>query len=484
MMKINKGLKIFLNVLWFWLMLGNFLCVSQVFATESGENSGTDDTLNKSRQKWFFDATLLEEYRFRAATAPQIESQTVTGTIPTSDETDHDLHLFASFDARRANNFRAEAAFGLWLDLDGQLPHGEPSSFPSLYDNDELWFDLYLFKAEFEGKKFLKSMVAGRQEAEYGPRVMFDGASVEVQIIPSRFTLFALGGRSVHFFSTDEGFFEDFFGSAGVVIRPVPELRIEADYRFLTEDTNTKVALEDHEYGMRIWYKLGPWFYTKAVFRGLNDYILRVAWDNRLVLSEGEFGASFLVDVQPSELTEVNERADLFFSTLGTSLPHMRAKLDLWKSFTTTKAGIYSFHLGWNNRTLLNKNEPTIFNRNLNNVYLWAEARDMGLKGLFVTLAVDYNLTQGPKTEGDQMGFSAGGSLGWKGSVFQGELGTYYQLFKYNYYLDVEELENVRTYFVKLKYKPLSWLSIKVRYEFEQFDRNLHNMFISLQQDF
>ncbi|MBW2278316.1 MAG: hypothetical protein JRF63_12545, partial [Deltaproteobacteria bacterium] len=48
--------------------------------------------------------------------------------------------------------------------------------------------------------------------------------------------------------------------------------------------------------------------------------------------------------------------------------------------------------------------------------------------------------------------------------------------------MDAEELADVRTFFGELEYEPLEWLSIRLRYEYDQLDRDIHTLIIRLAQ--
>jgi hypothetical protein len=195
-----------------------------------------------------------------------------------------------------------------------------------------------------------------------------------------------------------------------------------------------------------------------------------------------EFGLRGNVDAQLVTLRVVNELDDPYFAVLGESLPHLRFDGNIWKNFTT-KVGTYGLQLGLRGR-LLTEDQPTQFNRNYGNAYLLFDATDIGVSGPFVSAIFEYHFGLSDPEVGDDTLFTVGGSAGYEGKQFKGTVGTYFLRYKYDYYVDVQELTNVRGYFGEFRYDPLKWLSIRLRYELEQFDRDIHTLTFKLVQSF
>ena len=73
--------------------------------------------------------------------------------------------------------------------------------------------------------------------------------------------------------------------------------------------------------------------------------------------------------------------------------------------------------------------------------------------------------------------------MGYKNRFIRAEAGTWYQRFKYNYYRDVQEIDDVRTVFTSVTWKALDWLSVRARYQYENLeDRDMHTVFLTLTQ--
>ncbi len=420
-----------------------------------------------------------EEYRGRVA------SSYVNPNLYSDEESDHDVRLLVSSGIRDSSaHFRGYLSAGAWLDVDGRPATGDSTAFASSYDLDSsLWLDVFSLYGEYQSEGMFRLARVGRQAVEFGLPIVIDGALFEVRpLAPAPWLdIFAFGGRSVHFFEAGQDLLEDWVGSAGLVVRPARRLRLVVDYRFLLEETGIVEELTDHTYGLEAWYAPLDWFSAKAYGRGIGSEASHVGGATRMAWHNLGLGIDLKVDSQVSELREVNEVENPYFAILGASLPHTRWGLDLWKSFNTS-AGDYGVHAGWTGRA--NHEDETTFNRDYGKLYLLVEASDIGIKGPFVSLTVENHFANLTPTFDEEGVLTAGGAAGYRNRAVRAEAGSYYQRFKYDYYDDVKEYENVRTFYGSFSVKPLDWLSVRARYTLEQLDRDLHTVLFTLTQSY
>ncbi|MBW2533774.1 MAG: hypothetical protein JRI55_19955 [Deltaproteobacteria bacterium] len=447
---------------------------------------GSDGEPDAPAHAWQLWLRAEEGYRFRHASAPRVE--TVVGDEDPEapgPEADHDLRLLlAGGLADPTDRFAVDLSTALWWDLDGVPASREPSALRSVQDGTTtpVWFDVFSLHGEYRSPGALALARVGRQTADHGRQVVFDGGALRLRLIDPQLELFAFGGRKHHFFEIDDDYFEDWLASAGAVVRPLPGLRLEVDYRFLEEDTLEREGLMQHSYGAAAWFLHDDWLRLRAHFRGLDDRPSRAGGAAGLEWVAGELGLELSADAQLVTLGETGELDDPFFSVLGESLPHVLARAELWKAFTT-HAGVYTAHAGWDGR-ILTEHDPTLFNRDHGRVYLWLQAVDIGVAGPFAGVVGEYHYThRASGLPADDL-FTVGGSLGWDRRPVRVELGTDYARFKYDYYVDVEERADVRTYFADVGAWPLDWLRVRVRYELEQFDRTVHTALLTLTQTY
>lgn len=425
---------------------------------------------------WSAMATVREEYRGRFSSGPS--------------ESDHTLRLFADVDARSPQEAVAiRGSLGFWWRAAQSWSTAEGSELTGLFSpRDPVWLDVYALSAEWRPGRVLESLIAGRQEAEHGTAATFDGLSL--QLAPAHgFEVFAFGGRSVHFFEIEPGLFENWMASAGLGFRGAA-WRIEADYRFLKEDAPalpadpaqgdkgeplTKKELLDHSYGVAAWFRHEDWFNARLQVRGLNDAFHLVGAAVRVEWLAQQLGLDARLDVQPATLGEINEFDSPLFLTLGESKPHLKARVDLFKIFTSG-AGDYGVHLGGDVRQLIDAEESP-FNRNLLRGYLVLSAQKIAGTGLYLSASGEYHRV----AAGEGL-LTAGGALGWDRKPVRAEVGTSYHRWQYVYYQAPEEIADVREVYADVKVNVVKWLALRARYSFQVFDRELHTVTFAISE--
>ncbi|MGC4121179.1 MAG: hypothetical protein QM765_42700 [Myxococcales bacterium] len=450
---------------------------------------GADATVEKSASpQWSVMATAREEWRGRFAS-------TATGL----NESDQTARLFLDADGRSPSEAVAlRASLGLWwrFSEDYKGEDGRPISLSS--PRDPFFLDVYSLSAEWRPGGVVESIAGGRLEAEHGMPGAFDGLALTLKPTPPS-QVFVFGGRSVHFFEVDPSLFENWMASVGAGMRG-DWWKLEADYRFLTEAVPTtpsdiqsgregeggtvnKVNVIDHSYGLSGWFRYGEYLNTRVQLRGINDRFELIGLTVHGEYAPLEVGIDAKLDIQPSTLAELNLFDDPYFLTLGESKPHLKARVDLYKNFST-QAGNYGVHLGGDVRQLLDA-EESAFNRNLLRGYAILSAQKVAGTGLYLSAIGEFdsfsypNQATGGAGSSEEM-FSVGGAIGWDQKPVKVELGTNYYAFRYVYFQSPEERANVREFYLDAKVNVLKWLSLRGRYSYEVFDRTIHTATISI----
>jgi len=151
--------------------------------------------------------------------------------------------------------------------------------------------------------------------------------------------------------------------------------------------------------------------------------------------------------------------------------------LDAWKRLDSELVTLI-WHIGWLGREPLN-GESKPFNRRYGKLHTTIDALDIGIAGLFASAAVEYHWAGSGFAEGN---FSVGGSAGYERKWMRVQAGTYYESFKYVYFADLNEVNEVRTYFGSAELEILPWLRLEARYALERFDRDIHTVTASVTQ--
>ena len=132
---------------------------------------------------------------------------------------------------------------------------------------------------------------------------------------------------------------------------------------------------------------------------------------------------------------------------------------------------------------MLTAEAPTAYNRDYGRAYLSVEASDIVVKGPFLNALGELYYTHKSASPEDRF-FTAGGGAGFENDTIRIEAGSYYQWYKYEYYMDANEVEDVRTYFAGIRITPIKWIGVRLKYELEQFDRLIHTATITLEERF
>lgn len=428
----------------------------------------------------------LQEYRLRIAShaLPRVGS---LGEAPSvNQQIDQRLRLLGDGSISAADDrFRAEMSGALWLDLDGGSAPGAASLFATQYDNARPWIAAYALSAEWRRDKWLDHARVGRQSSEHGLPITFDGGSLGLRVLERKLLLFGFGGRTVHFFETKPGLFENWIASLGATYRPTANVALELDARAIQEqvlnaDRSRHDTVSNSSYGFSAAWRSES-LYTKALARGIDDRISHVGGNFQLQSTELGFGLDARVHAQLTTLGEIAESENPFFSLLGPSLPHARFRFESWKDLSVGPDSTLSLHLGWRGRQVIAHAEQP-FNRNTGAVYLHARIDDFVQKGLFIGGTAEANYV--PRALTREWALAFGGFTGYSGSDIRTEVGTYFQQFKINYYQVAEELHDARTVYGSIAYRLLTWLDLRARYEIDIFDRYLQSFYLSARQDF
>ena len=456
---------------------------SEKAIAKSSDNNGAPD---EGVDGWTSDFSLLEEYRLRIASHALPTSGPLGELLQTNQQSDQHLRLLGDGQISGLNDhFRAVVSSALWLDLDGPSAPGAASLFATQYDNAQPWVAVYALSAEWREHKALDHVRVGRQASEHGLPLTFDGMSLGVRLLRRRLQLFGFGGKTVHFFETVPGLFENWVASTGAVLRPTSSTAFEFDTRLIREQTlnadrSQRNAITNHSYGLSA--ALGSENLSSKVYvRGIDR---RPSHLGGAFMFENErlgLGLDARIHAQLVTLGEVVESENPFYSLLGPSLPYAQFRFESWKDFRVGRQAHWSLHLGWRGRQVVGAAEQP-FNRNTGAIYLHTRLDDFVRKGLFVGGTVECNYVS-YTANSDRM-LTLGGSTGYGNEWVKAELGTYFQQYKIIYYQSAEELHNARTVYGSVAFEPAQWLELRARYEIDIFDMYLQSFFFSARQDF
>ena len=433
---------------------------------------------------WSGELSLVQEYRVRTA-GSGLDGSSGTLGAPVAGETDQDLRLTLDGQGRGYHDhLQGQISAALWYDVDGHVPQGQPDVFGETSDYRQPLFVVYALSAEWRHSLPLEYLRLGRQASEHGLPITFDGASLDLRLWERRLSLFGYAGRTIHFFESQPGLFENWVTCVGAGYRPSQNLRLEFDSRFehdsiLAQDQQERVWVYAHSYGLTLSMRREE-SWAKLFVRGLDRSASHAGGALRLVFPSIALGVDAQVNAQLRTLGEISENENPFFSLLGPSLPNLRTRFEVWKEIGLGQRTKLNLRAGWRMRQLLSGVEGP-FNRNFGGVYFQTELNDLTIKGLFATGILEWNYV--PWSLSNDSFLALGGSAGYSTRKVKAEAGTYYQRWKVNYYRDVEELQDARTVYGSAGFRVLPWLEVRARYTLEIVDRYIHSAFFSLRED-
>jgi hypothetical protein len=467
--------------------LGLALAFLASLPAPSWGESTVDLKSNPAPGNWSTNLWLTQEYRLRTAGSAEAGSTgPLGGTAAANPVTDQDLRL--TLDGTVVGlreHLVGTASAALWFDLDGHVPKGDPDLFGDAQGLAQPLAVVYALTAEWRRSQPIERLAVGRQQSAHGLPVTFDGGAIDLRFLERRLSLFAFGGRTVHFFEAVPGVLENWLVSGGAGLRLSQHLQVEVDSRYLHElPLGAGGVLEEHvntnSYGATLMARWDD-LQGKLFARGMNRSFSHVGGTFHLQVPRAALGVDGQAAAQLVTLGNIAESENPFYSLLGDSLPHVRARLEAWKEFRAGDKGTFAMAVGTRLRQLL-RDQPTAFNRNMNAVYARGDLNDIPWKGVFVSAVAEWNL---PTQATDSTSFfSLGGTAGYTSRKARGEAGTYFQRYKINYYRDAEELTNARTAYAMAAYRVLSPLEIRARYVVEIVDRTIHSAYLTLREDF
>jgi hypothetical protein len=344
-------------------------------------------------------------------------------------------------------------------DLDGKGSTSSPYySLADTYDS-AVTGKLYYAYADLHTVRSLETVRLGRQTIVDTPVVAyFDGLRAETaELGDPRLRLGAYGGAPVRLYaspsaSASEGTMLGLFGET----RPWTGGRLRADYMHI-EDEDMFGPRRNDLVGLGASQSLGTSLRVEGQLTRLEndprDYRARASYyspDSDLVLQASWYR---LVQTQGNLTTPL----DPFYATLYDLFPYSQVGFLGSKSFGSH----FDLQAGCDFRRVNDEGDIGTFNRDFNRYFATA-----GLKGVLPAM-LDLSVTGEvwDATSSNISTYGADLSRKFDESVDAG-IGTYYSLYKYDLYQN-RELDDVRTWYLRVGWKKSSSTTFDLRYEFE-----------------
>ncbi len=318
----------------------------------------------------------------------------------------------------------------------------------------------------------------GRQAGTRDEPLFFDGAAADITAAPN-LNLTLYGGAAVHFYEIGNHWGDDTLAGTGLDYSPVSSTRVSLDYLSVKDEQSFPITtdLRDRMISLKLWQSFAPFLKASIKYRYLDSEPrdLSVRAVSAFPEADTEVNINYFRQFR-TQFEHTNELS-LYFIVLGQSSPYQSYDVKLRKLFGPH----YAVDVGYFKRALLEESQESAFDKDYSRAFLLFELIDLPKDGLSFTLTGERWETTGRDYS------SAGLDIGY---AFKNKknarinAGTYYSLYKYDYYSEQGVREKVRTYYVSGRYPLGKSLSINGSYEYEFSIENYQTLKLGLRYDF
>ncbi len=340
----------------------------------------------------------------------------------------------------------------------------------------------YLYEAHLDlNHPFAKvsQIRIGRQDGTRGEPIFFDGIAADVGLAP-HLAATVYGGVAVHFYELDDRWGDDTLGGLGIDYFPLLGTIINMDYLYVTDkrtifDTTTR---HDQLVSLKINQRFTPNLKTSAKVRYVNGEArdLKLSVSAAIPAADLEMIAAYTEQFRTQN--ELSNELSLYFDVLGPSYPYQSYDVKVRKFFGTH----LSVDLGYFQRSLVHTSQENAFNRKFYRAYAVLDLNDLFVDRLALALTGEQwkSGSQNVQSTGFDVGYAF--KAGWRSPKINA--GSYYSLYKYDYYVMLGERTNVRTYYVKVILPFAQRYSVNGSYEFEDSLAEYQTAKLGIRYDF
>jgi len=414
------------------------------------------------------------KYQFRSATIDSVQAK------------DQDLFSDLRLDMTAGNEGRVE--FHLYgagrSDLDGGSNTTAFSPFEDALDARSRNTAGQLYEAHLDVNDPLplfSQVRAGRQAGTRDEPVYFDGLALDMK--PFRYlSITAYSGAAVHFYDrkNDEG--PNTLAGAGMDLGG-RSTGLSVDYLSTGEELSPfgAVDLHDRLISIKARQRFGSYLNTSVKYRYLNSDPRDVTARLLAALPDADIQANVTYlrqfSIQNERSTDLTNELSQFNAVLGKSLPYQTYDAKVRKLLGPHVAA----DLGYFRRELMQPSAQDTFNREYTRSYFELELVDFLRDGFGVTLTGEQWKTTGRESWSNGIDVTYASPKLKRARV---SAGSYYSLYKYDYYLQLGEREKVRTYYLNGRYPLGASLLVNAAYEYEAGMDNTSTIKLGLRYDF
>ncbi|MBU1170676.1 MAG: hypothetical protein KKD44_14035 [Proteobacteria bacterium] len=374
----------------------------------------------------------------------------------------------------------------IYANLNRHANENEGSIMDSYDDTDAFLYEAYACLNNTLPSLDIKM---GRQYVTYQFSTHMDGLSTEYHFSDHKGLLYAYLGQSVDLYQF-ETWTDSTQAGTGLTYLLGDKAELCMEYLYIHEKTdNSDTLITPDENFHQASFSLKGFWDTGTIGATLKTF------DNDM--ESARLRASFVpgafenLDITASyyyQFIDISQRASAlspFITLLGPVKPYQQVSFQIIKGFDGPNIVIAG---GGDWRDLIDANTDSAFNHSFVHGYLSMEKSEFLFTDLSLTVQGDIwqSKTDTPDSaNGDDRIVSGGGELDyqWNEKSTLG-LGSYYSLYKYDYYSDLNEKTDVYTLFTKIKYLPTDSIRLNAEYQLDIYDIHEHSVRLSTEWQF
>jgi hypothetical protein len=452
------------------ILLGWALSLQPVVLFSEVQVSEQNPALQSKPRTSFFNVAGDISGRYRFRTADGFETQTYRNDLVQAFQLDisipsnEGLGLHVAADAKEVlGGIQYSSAYA---PLKGLTDAWAAPINGNLY---EAYFDIGLLSPLVPLLRF------GRQAGMRGESLYFDGVTAELGFA-GMIDLILYAGLAVHFYEIDYIWGTDGLAGVGIGFHPLEDTRLDLDYVYVADTRAPFLGADqgNHLLSLGLWQRLFSLLRLEAGFRMMNleprDLVVSAACT--LPVADIDLTAGYAIRFLAQ--SELANEFSVYYDVAGRSAPFHSFDVKARRQFGPNFAVDAGLHL----RGLLPGETESPFNRQYGKACAEIELIDLPLPGISMTVPGEV------WKSGDNLLFSSGLGITWRdrsdSEVPSIEMGTYFSLFKYDYYALMGERENVQTYYAKVRVPLGRFFSLHGDYEFEQGLQSFHDLSLEM----
>lgn len=460
---------LFIGASLFFICLSLFLFQGLSLAADESVTRAPEDNSSVNTTTYEAIQYLDLKYTQRSAT---VANETIS---------DQDLAGKIRVDVARTDGGGYEFhVFGVgYYDLDGKQDETGFNPFEDTGDTQDT-FRAKIYEAHLDINQLavFSQIRVGRQAGTRGEWLYFDGFAADMEF-GRDLDLTVYGGAAAHFDEKNDttdplaGMGIDYkLSRASKLFFDILSLKDIREHRSGTSDQNDQLA------SLKYWQRFSDRSKASAKVRTINGEArdLKIRSNSLALLDILDLNVTYFRQLQVQN--ELSNEVSTFYDVLGQSNPYHAVDINGHFRMGDT----YSFDIGFFQRSLLDEEDESPFNRSYQRNFIIFGMTNILVDGLSITLNAeqwDSEIYQG-NTNGGDLEYRIGpGSKSMKFNV-----GSYFSLFKYDYYQDLGERTTAETVYAKAKIPIGESYSVRLEVESEKSIEEYQTLKIGVRRDF